>query len=178
MPPRNLNLISFDTLRFDGLSAAPDRRLLGADADLARTPALDAIAAEGTFFARAVTTSPYTSPSHASIFTGTHWPKHGVLDLFDYQLRPQVQTISEALRERGWRTAQNAGRGWWNGDMFAMDRVGLNRGYDFHAFGGWMRGATLKWLRRTAGQAPCGICSSTRWPSTGPTASPTVPSGA
>ena len=154
MPPRNLILISFDTLRFDALSAAPDRRLLGADADLARTPALDAIAAEGAFFARAVTTFPFTSPSHASIFTGTHWPKHGVLDLFGYQLRPQVQTIAEALRERGRRTAQNAGRGWWNGDMFAMDSVGLNRGYDFQAFGGWMRGATQKWLRRTAGQAP------------------------
>ena len=154
MQPRNLILISLDTLRFDALSAAPDRRLLGADAELARTPALDAIAAEGTFFARAVTTFPFTSPSHAGIFTGTHWPKHGVLDLFGYQLRPGVQTIAEGLKERGWRTAQNAGRGWRNGDMFAMDNVGLNRGYDFQAFGGWLRGRTMAWLRSANARGP------------------------
>jgi arylsulfatase A-like enzyme len=154
VPARNLILISLDTLRFDALSAAPDRRLLGTDAELARTPALDAIAAEGTFFARAVTTFPYTSPSHAAIFTGTHWPKHGVLDLFSYQLRPQVQTLAEALRERGWRTAQNAGRGWRNGDMFAMDSVGLNRGYQFQAFGGWLRRSTMAWLREAGARGP------------------------
>jgi arylsulfatase A-like enzyme len=106
VPARNLILVSLDTLRFDALSAAPDRRLLGTDAELARTPALDAIAAEGTFFARAVTTFPLTSPSHASIFTGTHWPKHGVLDLFGYRMRPQVQTLAEALKERRPRLAQ------------------------------------------------------------------------
>ncbi len=154
MPPRNLILISLDTLRFDALSAAPDRRLLGSDAELARTPALDAIAAEGTFFSRAVTTFPFTSPSHASIFTGTHWPKHGVLDLFGYQMRPEVQTIAEALKERGWRTAQNAGRGRRDGDMFAMDKVGLNRGYDFEAFGGWMRGPMMDWLERANEHGP------------------------
>jgi arylsulfatase A-like enzyme len=154
MAPRNLILISFDTLRFDALSAAPDRRLLGEDAALACTPVLDSIVAAGTFFARAVTTFPYTSPSHATIFTGTHWPKHGVLDLFGYSMRPEVQPIAEALRERGWRTAQNAGRGWRDGDMFAMDKVGLNRGYDFQAFGGWLKRSTQQWLRRSAGQAP------------------------
>jgi len=151
---RNLILISLDTLRFDALSAAPDRRLLGPDARLAHTPALDAIAAEGTFLARAVTTFPFTSPSHASIFTGTHWPKHGVLDLFGYMMRPEVQTLAEALRRSGWRTGQNAGRGWRDGDMFAKDSVGLSRGYDFQAFGGWMRRKTLRWLREASGRQP------------------------
>jgi len=148
MAPRNLLLISFDTLRFDALSCAPDRRLLGEDAPLARTPALDSVAAQGTLFARAVTTCCYTSPSHASIFTGTYWPRHGVLDLFRYSLSDGVETLAEALRDRGWQTAQNAGRGWRNGDMFAKDFVGLNRGYQFHAFGGWMRRKGLRWLRR------------------------------
>ncbi len=152
--PRNLMLISLDTLRFDALSCAPDRRLLGEDAALAATPALDRIAGEGAFFARAVTTCPYTSPSHSAIFTGTHWPKHGVLDLFQYRLNAEVQTLAEALRERGWRAGQNAGRGWRDGDMFDDDKVGLNRGYDFEAFGGWLRRKTRRWLRRVSGKAP------------------------
>lgn len=142
-------LISLDTLRFDALSAAPDRRLLGTDAPSARTPALDRIAAEGTFFARAVTTAPYTSTSHASIFTGTYWPKHGVLDLFKFPMRAEVEPLAEALKARGYRTAQNAGRGSRDGDMFELDRVGLNRGYDCQAFGGWMRRKTLRWLGET-----------------------------
>ncbi|MGD2175779.1 MAG: sulfatase [Candidatus Brocadiaceae bacterium] len=152
MPPTNLILISFDTLRFDALSAAPDRRLLGEDAGLARTPVLDEIAAEGTFFARGVTTCPYTSTSHASIFTGTYWPKHGVLDLFGYPMRGEAEPLAEALRERGYRTAQNAGRGWFDGDMFDLDRVGLNRGYEFEAFGGWWRRKSWRWLRKVVSE--------------------------
>ena len=154
MVRRNLILISFDTLRFDALSAAPDRRLLGEDASLAQTPTLDRIAGEGTFFARAVTTAPYTSTSHASIFTGTYWPKHGVMDLFDCPMRAEAEPLAAALRERRYRTAQNAGRGRSRGDMFELDRVGLNRGYESHAFGGWLKRRTLRWLRDAIGSGP------------------------
>ncbi len=152
MPLRNLLLISLDTLRFDALSAAPDRRLLGADAAVAQTPALDRVAAEGTFFTQAVTTCTMTSPSHAAIFTGTHWPKHGVLDLFRYPVRPDAEPLAEALQARGIQTAQNAGRGRRDGDMFDSDLTGLNRGYDFQAFGGWLQRGTWDWLRRAAGR--------------------------
>ncbi len=154
MQPRNLLLISLDTLRFDALSAAPDRRLLGGDAALAQTPALDRVASEGTFFTRAVTTAPYTSTSHASIFTGTYWPKHGVLGLFHFQMLAEAKPLAEALREHGYRTAQNAGRGSNDGDMFELDKVGLNRGYDLQVFGGWMKPKTLGWLREATGAGP------------------------
>jgi arylsulfatase A-like enzyme len=154
MPRPNAILVSLDTLRFDALSAAPDRRLLGEDAALACTPTLDRIAREGTFFARAVTTFPYTSPSHASIFTGTHWPRHGILRLSGDRLSDEVEPIAEALQRTGYATAQNAGRGRRRGGIFRTPSMGLCRGYDSQAFGGWIHRQTWKWLRRTVGTAP------------------------
>jgi arylsulfatase A-like enzyme len=154
MPSRNLILISFDTLRFDAPSAAPDRRLLGEHAHLAQTPTLDRIVAEGAFFARGVTAAHRTSPSHASLLTGTYWPKHGILDLTGFRMLPQAETLAEKLRRHGYCTAQNAGSGRGRGIMFAVDSMGLNRGYDLEAFGGWIRWKTRRWLRRTVGLAP------------------------
>ncbi len=154
MTPRNLLLISFDTLRFDAASAAPDRRLLLDAADLARTPTLDRIISEGTFFARAVTSCHRTSTSHASILTGTFWPKHGVLDLFGFPMNDGVETLGEGLQRGGYRTAQNAGEGRRNGRMFDSESTRLNRGYDFQAFGGWMRKETLRWLSDDPRQRP------------------------
>jgi arylsulfatase A-like enzyme len=38
--------------------------------------------------------------------------------------------------------------------MFELDSVGLNRGYDFQAFGGWFKRGTLRWLRGVRDAAP------------------------
>ena len=143
MPPRNLILISLDTLRFDALSAAPDRRLLGTDAELARTPALDAIAAGGHL----LHPRRHHFPFHLAL-ARQHLHGHALAQA--RRARP-VRLPAAAGRPDPRRGAQRAGlahrpergRGWRNGDMFAMDSVGLNRGYDFQAFGGWLRGRTM-----------------------------------
>ena len=64
-PPRNLLLISVDTLRADRLGAwghAPQV-----------SPFLDSLAEQGVVFEQTVAQSPWTAPSHAAMLTST-WP--------------------------------------------------------------------------------------------------------
>ena len=58
---RNVLLITIDTLRGDAL---------GCDGGPARTPAIDALAADGLRFSFAHAQAVVTRPSHASILTG------------------------------------------------------------------------------------------------------------
>jgi arylsulfatase A-like enzyme len=69
--PRNLVLVSIDTLRPDRLGCYGHPR--------ATSPAIDAIAEAGVLFEDAAATSPWTKPSHASIFTGRHPGRHGAV---------------------------------------------------------------------------------------------------
>src|SRR4029079_13858562 len=65
-PKPNVLLITIDTLRADRVGA------YGYAA--ARTPALDALAGEGTRFTHAYATAPITLTSHASLMTGRYPP--------------------------------------------------------------------------------------------------------
>ena len=64
--PRDANvlLITLDTLRVDHLSCYGSKTV--------STPNIDALAARGVRFAQAVAQVPLTTPSHASILTGTY----------------------------------------------------------------------------------------------------------
>ena len=90
-------LITVDALRADALGAfgGPPRL----------TPALDALAREATWAGTAVTPSSWTVPSMASLFTGLQpWRNqnwHGEAAM----LRPELVTIPEALKARGYATA-------------------------------------------------------------------------
>src|SRR5678809_900503 len=68
--PRNLLLITLDTMRADRLPAYGFTGVL--------TPALDRIAAEATVFEDTSAAVPITLPSHTSLFTGLYPPRHGV----------------------------------------------------------------------------------------------------
>ncbi|MBV8199321.1 MAG: sulfatase-like hydrolase/transferase, partial [Acidobacteria bacterium] len=70
--PPNLLLVTLDTTRADHLGCY--------GFGLARTPAIDRLAAEGVRCADAVTGAPITLPSHATIMTGLYPPAHGVRD--------------------------------------------------------------------------------------------------
>jgi arylsulfatase A-like enzyme/Tfp pilus assembly protein PilF len=48
---------------------------------------------------------PLTGPSHATIFTGTYPPQHGVRDNVAFSLDPRHETLAARLKERGYRTA-------------------------------------------------------------------------
>ena len=93
--PTNVILITIDTLRADHLGA------YGYVRDT--SPTLDALAGEGTRFARCYAQSVTTRASHASLFTGCYPGTHGVVsNVEEYPDRPSLMT---ALHARGYTTA-------------------------------------------------------------------------
>jgi arylsulfatase A-like enzyme/tetratricopeptide (TPR) repeat protein len=92
----NVVVITIDTLRPDHLRCYGDSRI--------ETPNLDRIAQGGVLFENAVTQSPLTPPSHASIFTGLNPPAHKVRDTGGFVLSPSTPTLATFLQQRGWET--------------------------------------------------------------------------
>ena len=86
------------------------------------TPALQALGAEGTVFDRAISASPWTLPSHGSIFTGRD------ADVLNTSWRVPLDTVSptiaELFRSRGYATAGFVANTYYTG----YDS-GLNRGF-------------------------------------------------
>ncbi|MHC4820455.1 MAG: sulfatase-like hydrolase/transferase [Planctomycetota bacterium] len=98
----NVVLITIDTTRADHLGC------YGYGA--ASTPALDSLAAEGVLFEDAAASSPVTLPSHATILTGLHPPRHGLRDNApQYALAPvdsrSFSTAAELMANEGYATA-------------------------------------------------------------------------
>ncbi len=112
-------IVVVDTLRADavGFSRAP-----GA----APTPAMDALAAEGTVFTVCRAPSSWTKPSTASLLTGLYPSEHGALD-FDSVLPGEAATLAEILRAAGWRTAAFAD------NPFVSPEFGFAQGFDSFA---------------------------------------------
>ncbi len=109
-PPRNVLLVTIDTMRADRLGTGV-------------APALDRLAATGVQFTRARTTVPLTLPAHASLLTGALPTQHGVHD--NGQVLPDdVPTLATALRAAGYRT------GAFVGAYVLNRRFGLARGFD------------------------------------------------
>jgi len=114
--PPSLLLITLDTTRADALGA-------WGGAAAAATPNLDALAAAGVRFARAVAPSPLTLPSHASLLTGLDPPEHGVRGNGTGALPTGIATLAEALAARGFATAAVVG------SRVLDRRFGLGRGF-------------------------------------------------
>ena len=85
----------------DGLSGAD---LAAYGATPGKTPAIDALAADGVVFERAYTNSPQRVPAHASLLTGQLPPAHGVRHDVGFVLAPTVRTLAEVLQNRGFAT--------------------------------------------------------------------------
>jgi arylsulfatase A-like enzyme/Tfp pilus assembly protein PilF len=109
-------LISIDTLRADHLGC------YGYGA--ARTPNIDALAADGALFENAATAAPLTLPAHSSIFTGRTPLRHGIVDNFGFRLPASETTLAEKLKAEGLATGGFAG-------AFVLDaRFGIAQGFD------------------------------------------------
>jgi arylsulfatase A-like enzyme len=93
--PRNLILISLDTLRPDHLSCYGHTP--------ATSPTIDALAARGVRFADASSAAPWTLPSHTTMFTGLYPSHHGVKD-YANRLAPEATTLAEVLAQHGFQT--------------------------------------------------------------------------
>lgn len=109
-------LITLDTTRADRLGA------MGYTA--ARTPALDALAAEGALFRQAFASSSLTLPSHATILTGLEPYEHGVRDNSRFVVPNSLLTVAELLKAHGYSTGAFVG-------AFVLDSAfGLAQGFD------------------------------------------------
>lgn len=90
-------IISIDTLRADHLPA------YGYDG--VKTPAIDALRADGILYENAYAHAPTTLPSHVSLLTGLLPYEHGVRNNLGYALDPaQHETIPAMLKRAGYET--------------------------------------------------------------------------
>jgi arylsulfatase A-like enzyme/Flp pilus assembly protein TadD len=111
----NLVLITLDTTRADRLGC------YGYQAAL--TPNLDKLAARGVVFENAYTPCPLTFPAHSTMFTGLTPREHGLHHNVVGELDPEIPTLTEMIRSRGYET------GGFVGAFVLNRRFGLNRGF-------------------------------------------------
>src|SRR5690349_71933 len=91
--PLNLVVVTIDTLRPDHLRCYGYAKI--------ETPSIDSIAKSGALFENAVTQTPLTPPSHASIFTGLYPTRHHVRDTGGFILQPSSRTLATILQQHG-----------------------------------------------------------------------------
>jgi arylsulfatase A-like enzyme len=149
----NLILMSVDTLRPDHLGCYGYAR--------DTSPSIDRLAREGALFRNAVSQSPWTLPSHASMFTSLYSREHGVVR-DDRSLAPRFDTLAEYVKDRGYRTAAFTGGGYMH------RRFGLSQGFEVYedtyadSTGTYQpfldvhwsafRGMMLDWLEKNSGE--------------------------
>ncbi len=126
----NIVLIGIDSLRADHMSCYGYHRLT--------TPHIDRFATEGTLFERTYSAYIPTTPAYAAMLTG--------MDLFNTQvvalrhkgpLRPEVKTLAEVLREKGYQTT-----------CVGFSGNPASRGFDtyltYEGWGSWNEGRSPK----------------------------------
>jgi len=120
MKEKNLNmlLITIDTIRPDRLSCYSTTYL--------KTPRIDALAAKGALFDRAIAHNPVTLPSHVNILLGTTPLYHGVHQNSKSIVAESFLTLAEYLKSKEYSTAAFIG-------AFPLDsRFGLPQGFDVY----------------------------------------------
>lgn len=111
----NVILVSIDSLRPDHLGC------YGYERDT--SPNIDRLAREGALFETVVSSTSWTSPAHAALFTALPDRVHGCVDDARW-LDGTRHTIAEALREVGYQTV-----GFFSGP-YLHPSFGLSQGFD------------------------------------------------
>jgi choline-sulfatase len=112
--PRNLLLVTIDTLRADHVGSYGHVS--------AKTPAFDDLARAGVRFKNVFAPAPITLTSHATLMTGLNPPAHGARHN-GIRLRDEVPTLAVALAAQGFATGAFV-------SAFPLDRrFGLARGF-------------------------------------------------
>jgi arylsulfatase A-like enzyme/thioredoxin-like negative regulator of GroEL len=99
--PRNILLVSIDTLRADHIGAY--------GATDARTPVMNRLSNEGVRFDAAFSPAPLTLPSHSTLMTGSDPDRHGVRHNGIHRLGQEVTTLGERFSNAGFATAAVVG---------------------------------------------------------------------
>jgi len=123
-PPANIILITLDTIRADRMG------FLGSKAGL--TPNLDSLARQAVVFSRAYAHVPLTTPSHATILTGTYPQFSHIADLGD-ALAKEIPFLPDVLHQRGYTTAAFVGSQVLDPKSVAIP--GFGRGFDTYDAG-------------------------------------------
>ncbi len=116
--PLNVVVVTVDTLRPDHLRCYGYSNI--------ETPSIDAIAHRGVLFENAVTQTPLTPPSHASIFTGQNPNVHKVRNTGGFVLQSSSHPLARILNEQGWDTAA------FVGSAVLKKVFGFNNGFDLY----------------------------------------------
>lgn len=117
----NVIIITMDTTRRDHLSCYGYKEKT--------TPNLDQLAKASVVFENALSTSSWTLPAHASLFTGLYPSKHGAHakeawgpKVFD----EENITLAEVLSQYGYKTAG------FIGGYFCSSFFGMSQGFDYY----------------------------------------------
>lgn len=122
--PPNVILITLDTTRADRMGFLGSKRGL--------TPNLDALARQSVVFTHAYSQVPLTTPSHATILTGTYPQFHQVND-FGVPLAEDLPYAPYIFRGNGYHTAAFVGS--LVLDPEARSAPGFERGFDVYDAG-------------------------------------------
>jgi len=95
-PFKNVVFIIVDTLSTEDLGAYGNTN--------SPSPIIDKLAREGVLFKKAYSTSSWTKPSIASLFTGLMPSVHGVTSIDDI-LKEEEFTLADAFKSKGFKTA-------------------------------------------------------------------------
>jgi choline-sulfatase len=110
-------LISIDTLRADHLPVYGYAHV--------RTPAIDALAADGVVFERAYSHAPQTLPAHVAMLAGRLPFETGVRDNVGFAVKPGERLLPQMLRERGFTTGGVVSA------YVLRKETGIAQGFDF-----------------------------------------------
>jgi choline-sulfatase len=118
-PPRNLILVTIDTLRADHVGCYGSTTV--------ETPNLDRIAREGAMALHAAAHVPLTRPSHTSLMTGMLPTRHGVRDNISPAHLGDVPTLASVMKSAGFET------GAFVSTIVLAAGGGLERGFDVYS---------------------------------------------
>jgi len=110
-------VLSIDTLRADHLPAYGYKKV--------KTPAIDALAADGVVFERAYSHAPQTLPAHASLLSGRLPFETGVRDNVGFTVKSSERMLPQMLRDRGFTTGGVVSA------YVLRKETGISRGFDF-----------------------------------------------
>lgn len=110
---KNVLLVSLDTVRADVAYSG-------------KFPGIESLRRRGVTFRQAISSSPLTPISHATVFTGRQPAVHGIRHLLRERLNPGITTLADHLRKAGYATGAVVscpGLNRW---------YGLDQGFDFY----------------------------------------------
>jgi arylsulfatase A-like enzyme/Tfp pilus assembly protein PilF len=110
-------LISIDTLRADHLPIYGYQKV--------KTPAIDALAADGVVFEHAYSHAPQTLPAHAAILSGRLPFDTGVRDNVGFVVKPGERMLPQMLHDRGFTTGGIVSA------YVLRKETGIAQGFDF-----------------------------------------------